>query len=68
MLLLLISHQNPGHKFRGNKMYVQFSSQNLLACPITNSDFISLVLNGSMSILKSELLEVWLHCQALLNR
>jgi hypothetical protein len=38
-------------------MHAQFSSQNPLACPITNSDLISKVLNGSMSILMNELLK-----------
>jgi hypothetical protein len=33
--LLLISCQNPRHQFGGNMMHAQFSSQNLLACPIT---------------------------------
>jgi hypothetical protein len=57
MLLLLISSQNPGHKFGGDTMHAQFSSQNPLACPITNSDLISKVLNGSSSILTNKLLK-----------
>jgi hypothetical protein len=56
-LLLLIGCQNPGQKFGGDIMHPQFSSQNPLACPITNSDLISKVLNGSMSILMNELLK-----------
>jgi hypothetical protein len=56
-LLLLISCQNPGHKFGGDTMHAQFSSQNPLACPITNSDLISKVLNGSMLILTNGLLK-----------
>jgi hypothetical protein len=56
-LLLLISCQNPRHKFGGDAMHAQFSSQNPLACPITNSDLVSKVLNGSTSILTNELLK-----------
>jgi hypothetical protein len=56
MLLLLTSCRNPGHKFGGDIMNSQFSSQNQLACPITNSDLISNVFNGSTSILTNELL------------
>jgi hypothetical protein len=54
---LLISCQNPGHKFGGDTMHAQFSSQNPLACPITNSDLIIKVLNGSTSIPMNELLK-----------
>jgi hypothetical protein len=53
-LLLLITCQNPGHN---DMMHAQFSSQNLLACPITNSDLISEILNGSTSILMDVLLK-----------
>jgi hypothetical protein len=56
-LLLLISCQNPAHKFGSYKMHAQFKSQNLLACPITNSHLISKVFNGSASILMNELLK-----------
>jgi hypothetical protein len=57
MLLLPSSCQNPGHKFGGDMMHAQFSSQNPLACPTTKSNLISRVLNGSTSILTNELLE-----------
>jgi hypothetical protein len=40
-LLLLVSCQNPGHKFGGDMMHAQFSNQNPLAFPMTNSDLIS---------------------------
>jgi hypothetical protein len=56
-LLLLISCQNPGHKFGGNTMHAQFSSQNPSACPTTNSDLIHKVLNDSTSILTNKLLK-----------
>jgi hypothetical protein len=57
MLLLLISCLNLGHKFGGDTMHAYFSSQNLLACPMTNSDLISKVLNGSTLILTNELMK-----------
>jgi hypothetical protein len=38
-------------------MRAQFSSQNLLVCPITSSHLISKVLNDSSSILTNELLK-----------
>jgi hypothetical protein len=57
MLLLLISCQNPGHKFGSNTMHSQFSCKDVLACPITNSDLINKVLNGLTSILMNELLK-----------
>jgi hypothetical protein len=57
-LLLLINCQNPGHKVRGDRMHAQFNIQNSLSCPITNSDLISKVLNGSTSILTNELLKL----------
>jgi hypothetical protein len=56
-LLLLITCQNPGHKFGSNTMHAQFSCQNPLACHITNSNLISKILNGSMSILTNKLLK-----------
>jgi len=34
-LLLLISCQDPGHKFGCDMVYAQFFNQNPLACPIT---------------------------------
>jgi hypothetical protein len=58
MLLLLTSCQNSGHKFGADTLHAQFSSQNPLAYPITNSDLISKVLNGSTSILTNELLKL----------
>jgi hypothetical protein len=58
MLLLLISCQNPRHKFGGDVMHAQFSSKNLLACPIANSDLISMILNGLTSILTNKLLSL----------
>jgi hypothetical protein len=54
---LWISCQTPGHKFGGDRMHAQLSSQNPLACPITNYDFISKVLNGLMSVLTNKLLK-----------
>jgi hypothetical protein len=67
-LLLLISCQNPGHTFGGNNMmHAQFSSQNPLACSITNTYFISTVLNGLTLILTNELLKFGnnvAHCTA----
>jgi hypothetical protein len=39
-------------------MHAQFSSQNPLACTITDSDLTSKALNGSMSILTNELLKI----------
>jgi hypothetical protein len=56
MLLLVSSCQNPGHKFGGDTMHAQFSSQNPLACPVTNPDLISKVFKGSTSILMNKLL------------
>jgi hypothetical protein len=56
-LLFLISCQNPGGKFGGNIMHAQFSSQNPLACPKTNYDLTTKVLNGLTSILTNELLK-----------
>jgi hypothetical protein len=57
MLLLLISCENHGHKFDGNMMHAQFSSQKSLACPITNFHLINKVFNGSTMILTNELLK-----------
>jgi hypothetical protein len=48
-------------------MHAQFSSKNLLACPITNSHLISKFLNSSTSILTNELLKFdnsVVHCTA----
>jgi hypothetical protein len=50
-LLLLISCQNPGHRFSGDTLHAQFSNQNPLACPTTNLDLISKVLNDLTLIL-----------------
>jgi hypothetical protein len=57
MSLPMISCQNPGHKFGSDMMHAQFSSKNPLAYPITNSDLISMVLDGSTLILMNELLK-----------
>ena len=51
VLLLLVSCQDPGHKFGCNMVRAQFFRQNLLACPITNSHLLSNIVNGPMSIL-----------------
>ena len=56
VLLLLVSCQDPVHKFGCNTMHAQFFRQNLLACPITNSHLLSNVVNGLTSILMDELL------------
>jgi len=40
-LLLLVSCQDPGHKFGCDTVHAQFFSQNLLACPITNYHHLS---------------------------
>jgi hypothetical protein len=58
LLLLVISCQNPAHRFGGNIMYVDCSSQNPLPCPITNFHLISKVLNGSTAIHTNKQLEV----------
>jgi len=50
-LLLLVSCQDPGHKFDCDTVHAQFSRQNPLACPITNSHLLSNVVNGLTSIL-----------------
>jgi hypothetical protein len=54
-LLLLVSCQDPGHKFSCDMVYAQFC-QNPLACPITNYHLLSNVVNGPTSILTEELL------------
>jgi hypothetical protein len=46
MLLLVISCQNPGHKFGSNTLHAESSSQNPLTYRITNSNLIIKVLNG----------------------
>jgi hypothetical protein len=56
-LLLLISCQHRGRRFGGYMIFAKFSSQNLLACLITNSSLISKVLNGLTSILTNKLLK-----------
>jgi len=55
-LLLLVSCQDPGHKFGCDTVHAKFFRQNPLACPITNSHLLSNVVNGPMSILMDELL------------
>jgi len=55
MLLLLVSCQDPGHKFGCNTVHAQFFHQNS-ACPITNSHLLSSVVNGLTSILTDKLL------------
>jgi len=57
MLLLLVSCQDPGHKFGCDTVRAQFFHQNPLACPITNSH-LSNVVNCPMSILTDELLNL----------
>ena len=61
-LLLLVSCQDPGHKFGCDTVSAQFFYQNPLACPITNFHLLSSVANGPTSILTDELLNscnVW---------
>ena len=55
-LLLLVSCQDPGHKFGCNTVHAQFFRQNPLACPITNFHLLSNVANGPTSILTDKLL------------
>jgi hypothetical protein len=55
-VLLPISFQNRGQKFGCDTMDAKFSSQNQLACSITNFDVIR-VLNSSTLILTNELLK-----------
>jgi len=40
-LLLLVSCQDPEHKFGCDMVHAQFFRQNPLACPITNSHLLS---------------------------
>ena len=56
VLLLLVSCQDPEHKFGCDTVHAQFLCQNPLACPITNSHPFSNAVNGPMSILMDELL------------
>ena len=56
VLLLLVSCQDPAHKFGCDTVHAQFFCQNPLACPITNSHLLSNVVNGLTSILMDELL------------
>jgi hypothetical protein len=56
-LLFLISCHNFGHRYGGDTMHAQSSSQNPLANPITNPGLISKVLDGSASVLMNELLK-----------
>ena len=55
-LLLLVSCQDPGHKFGCDMVHAQFFRQNPLACPITNPHLLSNVANGPTLILTEELL------------
>jgi len=55
-LLLLVSCQDPGHKFGCDMMHAQFFHQNPLACSITNSQLLSSVVNNPTSVLMDELL------------
>ena len=55
-LLLLGNCQDPGHKFGCDAVHTKFFRQNPLACPITNSNLLSNVINGPTSILTDELL------------
>ena len=55
-LLFLVSCQDPGHKFGCDMVHSKFFHQNPLACPISNSQLLSNVVNGLTSILTKELL------------
>ena len=55
-LLLLVSFQDPGHKFGCNMVHAQFFRRNPLACPVTNSHLLSNIVNGPTLILMDELL------------
>jgi hypothetical protein len=55
-LLLLVSCQDPEHKFGCDTVHAQFFRQNPLACPITNSHLLSNVVNGLTSILMDKIL------------
>ena len=55
-LLLLVSCQDPGHKFGCDTVHAQFFRQNPVACPITNSHLLGNVMNDLTSILTDELL------------
>ena len=48
-LLLLVSCQDPGHKFGCDTVHAKFFRQNPLACPITNFHLLSNVANGQTS-------------------
>ena len=54
VLLLLVSCQDPGHKFGCDTLHVQFFRQNPLACPITNVHLLSNVTNDPTSILTND--------------
>jgi hypothetical protein len=58
LLLLLVSCQDPEHKFGCNMVHAQFFRQNPSACTITNSHLLSNVMNGPMLILTDELLNL----------
>ena len=55
-LLLLVSCQDPGHKFGCDTVHAQFFRKNPLACTITNFHLLSNVANGQTSILTDQLL------------
>jgi len=55
-LLLLVSCQDPGHKFGCDTVHAQFFRQNLLACPITNFHLFRNVANCPTSILTDDLM------------
>jgi len=55
-LLLLVSCQEPEHKFGRDIVHSQFFRQNPLVCPITNSLLLSNIVNGPTSIPMDELL------------
>ena len=57
-LLLLVSCQDPRHKFGCDMVHAQVFFQNPLACPISNSHLLSNVVNGPTSILTDELLNL----------
>jgi hypothetical protein len=56
LLLLLVSSQDPVHKFGYEMLHAQFFRQNTFACPINSSHLLSNVVNGPNSILADELL------------
>jgi hypothetical protein len=55
-LLLLISCQDQGHKLGCDRVHAQFFGKISLACPITNSQLLSNVVNDPTSILTDDFL------------